>query len=48
MSNDTLDQANFVAMIPPMTVEVTFITPIPSAYIVSFRKAGSREWESFH
>ncbi|MDR6959123.1 insecticidal toxin complex protein TccC [Pseudomonas brassicacearum] len=48
MSNNTLDQANFVAMIPPMTVEVTFITPIPSAYIVSFRKAGSREWESFH
>ncbi|AHL35810.1 toxin [Pseudomonas brassicacearum] len=47
MSNNTLDQANFVAMIPPMTVEVTFITPIPSAYIVSFRKAGSREWESF-
>ncbi|WLH13746.1 RHS repeat-associated core domain-containing protein [Pseudomonas hefeiensis] len=48
MSDATLDQSEFVAMIPPMTVEVTFITPIPSAYIVSFRKRGSSTWEAFH
>ncbi|WP_259696278.1 RHS repeat-associated core domain-containing protein [Pseudomonas brassicacearum] len=48
MSGDTLDQSEFVAMIPPTTVEMTFITPIPKAYIVAFRKAGSDRWEPFH
>jgi insecticidal toxin complex protein TccC len=47
MSGETLDQSEFVAMIPPMTVEMTFITPIPSANIVAFRKARSNQWETF-
>ncbi|WP_223486311.1 RHS repeat-associated core domain-containing protein [Pseudomonas sp. A-RE-19] len=47
MSGDTLDQSEFVAMIPPRTVEMTFITPIPDAYIVAFRAAGSVQWKSF-
>lgn len=48
MSGDTLDQSDFVAMIPPMTAEMTFITPIPNAYIVASRKLGSDQWEPFH
>ena len=48
MSGDTLDQSKFVVMIPPRTAEMTFITPIPAAYIVAFRKAGSDKWEPFH
>ncbi|WP_259698503.1 RHS repeat-associated core domain-containing protein, partial [Pseudomonas brassicacearum] len=47
MSGDTLDQARFVAMIPAMTHEVTFVTPIPNAYIVASREAGSNQWEPF-
>jgi insecticidal toxin complex protein TccC len=47
MSGSTLDQSKFVAMIPPMTVEMTFITPIPSAYIVAYREAKSTEWKPF-
>ncbi|WP_434631477.1 RHS repeat-associated core domain-containing protein [Pseudomonas sp. Z1-29] len=48
MSGDSLDQADFVAMIPPMTVELTFITPIPAAHIVAYRKKGTNEWIPFH
>ena len=48
MSGDTLDQSDFVAMIPPMTVEMTFITPIPSRDIVAFRTRGRHQWQSFH
>ncbi|WPN57085.1 RHS repeat-associated core domain-containing protein [Pseudomonas sp. P9_31] len=47
MSGDTLDQSEFVAMIPPMTVEMTFITPIPSAHIVAYRPAKSNQWIPF-
>ncbi|MFJ2714382.1 RHS repeat-associated core domain-containing protein, partial [Pseudomonas sp. NPDC087346] len=48
MSGATLEQSEFVAVIPGMTVEMTFITPIPSANIVAFRAARSKQWESFH
>ncbi|WP_261985218.1 RHS repeat-associated core domain-containing protein, partial [Pseudomonas arsenicoxydans] len=47
MSDDTLDQSSFVAVIPATTVEVTFITPIPSANIVAYRKARSNQWTPF-
>jgi insecticidal toxin complex protein TccC len=47
MSNDTLDQSDLVAMIPPLTVEMTFITPIPIAYIVAYRPAKSNQWIPF-
>ncbi|WP_445570847.1 RHS repeat domain-containing protein [Pseudomonas sp. E102] len=47
MSDDSLENADFVAMIPPVTVELTFITPIPAAYIVSYRKRGTKEWIPF-
>ncbi len=47
MSSETLDQSKFVAMIPPLTVEITFITPIPSAYIVAYREAKSTVWTPF-
>lgn len=47
MSGNTLDQSKFVAMIPPLTVEMTFITPIPSAFIVAYRPAKSNQWISF-
>ncbi|MCW1243700.1 RHS repeat protein [Pseudomonas sp. SAICEU22] len=48
MSDDSLERADFVAMIPPRTVELTFITPIPAAYIVSYRKRGTKDWITFH
>jgi insecticidal toxin complex protein TccC len=48
MNASTLDLADFVAMIPPMTVEMTFVTPIPSAYIVAYRDRGSDQWKPFH
>ncbi|TBN31099.1 RHS repeat-associated core domain-containing protein, partial [Pseudomonas sp. BGI-2] len=47
MSGDTIDQSEFVAIIPPMTVEMTFITPIPNANIVAFRKARDNQWQPF-
>ncbi|SEC75688.1 insecticidal toxin complex protein TccC [Pseudomonas frederiksbergensis] len=47
MSDDTLDGAEFVAIIPPVTVEMTFITPIPNAYIVAVREAKSTQWKPF-
>ena len=48
MSDDTLNNSGFVAMIPPMTVEMTFITPIPNEYIIAFRSARSHQWQLFH
>jgi insecticidal toxin complex protein TccC len=48
MSDDSLERADFVAMIPPRTVELTFITPIPAAYIVAYRKRGTKDWITFH
>ncbi|WP_256661479.1 RHS repeat-associated core domain-containing protein [Pseudomonas sp. F01002] len=47
MSDDTLDQSTFVAVIPATTVELTFITPIPSANIVAYREARSNQWKPF-
>ena len=47
MSGDTLAQSQFVVMIPPMTVEMTFITPIPNQYIVAYRPSNSDKWQPF-
>jgi len=47
MDGATVADSTFVAMIPPRTVELTFITPIPRQYIVAFRRRGNANWERF-
>jgi insecticidal toxin complex protein TccC len=47
MSGDTLGQSQFALMIPPLTEEMTFITPIPNQYIVAFKALGSDKWVPF-
>ncbi|RLU09816.1 hypothetical protein CS078_12800 [Pseudomonas prosekii] len=48
MNASTLEQATLASMIPPKTHEMTFITPIPNAYIVAYRAAKSSQWVPFH
>jgi hypothetical protein len=33
LDNQTVDTSNFVAMLPALTVEATFVTPVPNKYI---------------
>ncbi|EQB98810.1 hypothetical protein [Photorhabdus temperata] len=44
MSHQTLQQSEFVAMMPARTEELTFITPIPLNYITSYKKKGTNTW----
>ncbi|NHB88002.1 hypothetical protein [Photorhabdus tasmaniensis] len=44
MSHQTLQQSEFVAMMPARTEELTFITPIPLGYITSYKKKGTNTW----
>ncbi|OWO84276.1 hypothetical protein B5C26_04395 [Photorhabdus luminescens] len=44
MSHQTLQQSEFVAMMPARTEELTFITPIPLNYITSYKKKGTNIW----
>ncbi|NHB95208.1 hypothetical protein [Photorhabdus stackebrandtii] len=44
MSHLTLQQSEFVAMMPARTEELTFITPIPLSYITSYKKKGTNTW----
>ncbi|WP_350305618.1 hypothetical protein [Photorhabdus viridis] len=44
MSHQTLQQSEFVAMMPTRTEELTFITPIPLNYITSYKKKGTNTW----
>ncbi|OCQ52992.1 hypothetical protein Ppb6_01885 [Photorhabdus australis subsp. thailandensis] len=44
MSHLTLADSEFVAMIPARSEELTFITPIPLSYIISYRKRGTNIW----
>ncbi|MBS9423190.1 hypothetical protein [Photorhabdus caribbeanensis] len=46
MSHPTLQQSEFVAMIPARTEELTFITPIPLSYITSYKKKGTNTWNT--
>lgn len=48
MNKATLDEADFVAMIPGGTAEMTFISPIPSAFIVGYSAEGTGPWKQFH
>ncbi|WP_210554558.1 MULTISPECIES: RHS repeat domain-containing protein [unclassified Pseudomonas] len=48
MSATTVEESDFVAMIPGTTSEMTFINPIPSAFIVSYSEGGTGSWKPFH
>lgn len=48
MNRATLDESDIVAIIPGGTAEMTFISPIPSAFVMGSSAQGTGPWRLFH